>query len=379
MSNEYKITLPNTRQGELRDTFLPHEHGALTTLTIWERSARSENAPAVCDAMNNVSVGPALPPSLKERQERGRGAEAVGAASEVPTGPPLPPGLAARDCSDGAGGKGARAGDNATIGPPLPPPSPPRAAVTIGPPLPPGMVRGAVAATPVGPALPPGMRSDGDGTSVIGPALPPGMARGAGTKLAADQESPSAAERAPTSRKREWDRVRSAAAGPATGAASVGDAGTAAHPGDEGREEWMTVAPVFDKRQAVLAAQGLGGFATPSEGPKRPPGPPRRPGDAAYEAQGGEDSGSGSDGDDEQERGGGNEQKRVKYSAGPSLLERHVSRAEEVASRQEGRPRYRQFDREKEFTDHKKRDASFYATKAGGLGARYGPAQRGDK
>lgn len=349
-----------------------------------------------------MNIGPALPPSLKERRGRREDAESTDNASPPIIGPPLPPSLAATAAaaSKGSGDgtdRGTHAAETAASGSERPPLLP-GAAAKIGPPLPPGMVRGADAAPTVGPALPPGMTRGAGAAPTIGPALPPGMARGAGAAPAigpalppgmrrgassgtsiGPERPPSAADCASASRKREWDRVRSAAADLIPGEASAGNEQKASHPGDEGREEWMTVPPVFDKRQSLLVAQGLGGLAPAPEGPKRPQGPPRRPGDASFEEQGDGESDSASDGADEHGDGERSAQKRVKYTTGPSLLEQHVSRADEVATRQEGQPRYRQFDREKEFTDHKKRDASFYAKKAGGLGSRYGPAQRGDK
>lgn len=285
-----------------------------------------------------MTVGPALPPGFRQQEQD---AEASDDAPAPALGPPLPPGLTSRS----GGGGGDSAGFEGTLcaekasGP-----------AALGPALPPGLPAS------IGPALPPGLATRG--APAVGPSPPPSAPENSAERL---------------SRKREWDRVRSAEA-----PAKAGDEGAAAHPGDEGREEWMTVAPVFDKRQSMLAARGLPSGLVPAEKEDagRAQGPPRRPSDVLYEADGGGEAGDeDSDGAGE-ETGVGEVMKRPRYAEGPSLLEQHVARGKEAAARRPGEPKYRQFDREKEFSDHKKRDASFYKARGGDLYSNYGPAQR---
>lgn len=213
----------------------------------------------------------------------------------------------------------------------------PRKRSRIGPPLPPSLVREAERSA---------SRQAEAGRSVIGPPLPPAA-------LPAGPE------------KDAWAAVRRREAEDAC------ETGPARHPGDVGREDWMTLVPeVTGFRGGGEVVDGKRGFGTGRsvasgggsavEARKAPV----RPGDALLED--GDESDSG---EEEEER----VVKKARVEGGASLLDMHRG-TREREKETEGPGKLKQFDREKEFSNHKRRDVGHYAEKGGGLAGKYGNA-----
>jgi Protein of unknown function (DUF3752) len=295
-----------------------------------------------------MTLGQDEPSGLRgqpEHQETTEEAKEIGSRRSIPIGPSLPPCLRRRIDSPDEDAK--RASSSSPAERPWP---------VIGPPLPPGL--SARATAPEAPTIGPPLSLAGSdcGNEVV------------------------------TSRKRDWDRVlarESSSSAPTTGKQSA-----PAHPGDEGREEWMTVPPVVDRNATMLAARGFSSgkdIAGASGDSRRGPQPPSLHSDAIYEVAAPRDGEDANRGGARNERGDSDaeddveavERKRPRVRDGGSLLEQHRAKAKREEGRGAGQPRHRQFDREKEFTNHKTRDASFYASKSGGLFSRYATSRKG--
>lgn len=253
------------------------------------------------------------------------------------------------------------AGKNRPLGPPLPPdfhrgsrPAPEDLATAQPSPSNPddGQNPG------LGPALPP--PSPSTAAKSIGPALPPSLSGRVEKSSKLEVDLPVNA------RKREWDRVRKADERDESG-------------GGVEREEWMLVPPTADRHAASLLARGFNSgkaaaaakaealtVARRGKGVHTGDGVPVRPGDRDFAVQHAE--GDGSDSDDAGDHVP-SVAKRPRVSDGPSLLQQH--REKLAAKPAEGA--FKQWDREAEFVvNHKKRDASYYTGRDGGLSSRYG-------
>lgn len=307
-----------------------------------------------------MGIGPALPPSLALERKKPNGALSPPRQDSVQPsiGPPLPPTVRG---GIPAVSKGTTEANTVQ----LPPPDTydedrtgsftdtaprQRKASRIGPPLPPSLSR----AAPEKESAPPACRP----RTTIGPALPP---------TAPSSKEPDVV------RREAWEAVR----------AQEGAAGSAAtarvrHPGDEGREDWMTVVPevtgFLGGGGAVVGGNrgfgtgksvASGGGAVGMDAAKAPV----QPGDEALLKHD-----AGDEDDDVSECDDGPEEtdaKRPRVEGEASLLEIHrAKQAGGVSGGANGR--LKQFDREKEFSNHKNRDVGHYADMGGGLSAKYG-------
>lgn len=195
----------------------------------------------------------------------------------------------------------------------------------------------------------------------IGPPLPPEISDS--RKIA--NANTRGGDWATNARKREWELARE-------------DDGDGKKPESE-REEWMLIPPEVDRSAVSLAPRGFNsraaaaaaevGREAESSRPKNgrtKAGVPIRPGDAEYA-----DAEPKSVDENSSDDGGFRDNsfaKRQRSDDGPSLLELHRTKA---GAKSHGGP-FKQWDREAEFVvNHKKRGASYYTERDGGLGSRY--------